>query len=186
MNRRRGGSFFVRPLGLVPTRPGSIFAHIAEIPMANWQGVYVGVILAAAVSLLVEQALVDPGCSTGRPRRAKQMRFRLHEGAPLPRTDVRVEDADEPCVGPGELEQRVRNCSTRGMDVKTYRRGHHHIRPPRIMGHEIAGEVCDVGDGVSGPELRPGLRGPPPADSGRRSQRPALTPARPRWPERRP
>jgi L-iditol 2-dehydrogenase len=62
--------------------------------------------------------------------------------------DVRVEDADEPSVGPGELKLRVRNCSTCGTDVKIFRHGHHHIRPPRIMGHEIAGEVSEVGEGV--------------------------------------
>jgi L-iditol 2-dehydrogenase len=64
--------------------------------------------------------------------------------------DVRVEDAEVPSVGQGELLLRVRNCSTCGTDVKIFRFGHHHIRPPRIMGHEIAGEVSEVGDGVSG------------------------------------
>jgi L-iditol 2-dehydrogenase len=64
--------------------------------------------------------------------------------------DVRVEDADPPSVGPGELLLRVRNCSTCGTDVKIFRFGHHHIRPPRIMGHEIAGEISEIGDGVSG------------------------------------
>jgi L-iditol 2-dehydrogenase len=64
--------------------------------------------------------------------------------------DVRVEEADAPSVGPGELLLRVRNCSTCGTDVKIFRHGHHHIRPPRIMGHEIAGEVSEVGDGVTG------------------------------------
>jgi L-iditol 2-dehydrogenase len=62
--------------------------------------------------------------------------------------DVRVEDADEPSVGPGQLKLRVRNCSTCGTDVKILRHGHHHIRPPRIMGHEIAGEVVEVGANV--------------------------------------
>jgi L-iditol 2-dehydrogenase len=64
--------------------------------------------------------------------------------------DVRVEEADEPSVGPGELKLRMRNCSTCGTDVKIFRYGHHHIRPPRIMGHELAGEVSEVGEGVDG------------------------------------
>jgi L-iditol 2-dehydrogenase len=64
--------------------------------------------------------------------------------------DVRIEEADEPSVAAGELKIRVRNCSTCGTDVKIFRYGHHHIRPPRIMGHEIAGEVSEVGDGVDG------------------------------------
>ncbi|MDQ1602306.1 MAG: L-iditol 2-dehydrogenase [Actinomycetota bacterium] len=64
--------------------------------------------------------------------------------------DIRVEDAPEPEVGPGEVKIRVRNCSTCGTDVKIFRFGHHHIRPPRVMGHEVAGEVVDVGAGVEG------------------------------------
>ncbi|MGP3959630.1 zinc-dependent dehydrogenase [Nonomuraea sp. 3N208] len=59
--------------------------------------------------------------------------------------DIRIEDAPEPAAGPGELKIRVRNCSTCGTDAKIYKFGHHHIRPPRVMGHEIAGEVVDTG-----------------------------------------
>ncbi|WP_030904429.1 zinc-dependent dehydrogenase [Streptosporangium amethystogenes] len=64
--------------------------------------------------------------------------------------DIRVEEAPEPVAGPGEIKIGVRNCSTCGTDVKISRHGHHHIRPPRVMGHEIAGEIAEVGQGVSG------------------------------------
>ncbi|MEV7968437.1 zinc-dependent dehydrogenase [Sphaerisporangium sp. NPDC088356] len=64
--------------------------------------------------------------------------------------DIRVEDAPEPSPGPGEVKIRVRNCSTCGTDVKIFKHGHHHIRPPRVMGHEIAGEIAEVGEGVAG------------------------------------
>ncbi|MFI6458807.1 zinc-dependent dehydrogenase, partial [Streptosporangium amethystogenes] len=64
--------------------------------------------------------------------------------------DIRVEEAPEPVAGPGEIKIRVRNCSTCGTDVKISRHGHHHIRPPRVMGHEIAGEITETGEGVSG------------------------------------
>ncbi|GIF13368.1 zinc-dependent dehydrogenase [Actinoplanes teichomyceticus] len=64
--------------------------------------------------------------------------------------DVRFEDVPEPEAGPGEVKIRVRNCSTCGTDVKISKFGHHHIHPPRVMGHEIAGEVVTVGDGVEG------------------------------------
>jgi L-iditol 2-dehydrogenase len=64
--------------------------------------------------------------------------------------DVRIADAPQPSPGPGEVLLRVRNCSTCGTDVKIYRFGHHHIVPPRVMGHEIAGDVVDVGAGVDG------------------------------------
>ncbi|MGJ6961700.1 zinc-dependent dehydrogenase [Streptosporangium sp. G11] len=60
--------------------------------------------------------------------------------------DIRVEEAPEPVTGPGEIKIRVRNCSTCGTDAKILKHGHHHIRPPRVMGHEIAGEVVEAVD----------------------------------------
>jgi L-iditol 2-dehydrogenase len=62
--------------------------------------------------------------------------------------DIRVEDAPEPTPGPGDVKIRVRNCSTCGTDVKISKFGHHHIVPPRVMGHEVAGEIVEVGDNV--------------------------------------
>jgi L-iditol 2-dehydrogenase len=64
--------------------------------------------------------------------------------------DVRVEDAPEPTAGPGELLVRVRNCSICGTDAKIWRSGHPDLHPPRVLGHEVAGEVAEVGDGVGG------------------------------------
>ena len=64
--------------------------------------------------------------------------------------DVRVEDAPEPSPGPGEVKLRVRNCSTCGTDVKISKSGHQHIDPPRVMGHEVAGDVVELGEGVTG------------------------------------
>jgi L-iditol 2-dehydrogenase len=62
--------------------------------------------------------------------------------------DIRIEDVPEPSPGPAEVKIRVRNCSTCGTDVKIFRSGHQNIDPPRIMGHEIAGEVVEVGSEV--------------------------------------
>lgn len=67
--------------------------------------------------------------------------------------DVRIEEAPEPVAGPGEVKLRVRNCSTCGTDVKISRYGHHHIVPPRVMGHEIAGDVVELGPGTAGWEV---------------------------------
>ncbi|MEU7874396.1 zinc-dependent dehydrogenase [Dactylosporangium sp. NPDC049140] len=64
--------------------------------------------------------------------------------------DVRIEDAPEPTPGPGDVKIRVRACSTCGTDVKILNFGHHHIVPPRVMGHEIAGEVVEAGIDVDG------------------------------------
>ncbi|WNM28067.1 zinc-dependent dehydrogenase [Demequina capsici] len=67
--------------------------------------------------------------------------------------DVRIEDVPEPEVGPGEVKIRVRNCSTCGTDVKIFYNGHQNLTPPRTIGHEIAGEIVAIGDGVDGWEL---------------------------------
>lgn len=64
--------------------------------------------------------------------------------------DVRLEDAPEPQVAAGEVKIRVRACSMCGTDVKISTSGHQRIVPPRVMGHEIAGEVVEVGEGVDG------------------------------------
>ena len=64
--------------------------------------------------------------------------------------DIRLEDAPEPTAGAGEVKIRVRACSTCGTDVKISKFGHFRIVPPRVMGHEIAGEIVEVGSGVSG------------------------------------
>jgi L-iditol 2-dehydrogenase len=62
--------------------------------------------------------------------------------------DIRLEDVDEPRVLAGELKIRVRNCSACGTDLKISRSGHPNMSAPQIMGHEIAGEIVEVGDGV--------------------------------------
>ena len=67
--------------------------------------------------------------------------------------DVRIEDVPEPEVGAGEVKIRVRNCSTCGTDVKIFYNGHQNLTPPRTIGHEIAGEIVDIGDGVQGWEV---------------------------------
>src|SRR5919205_2917678 len=64
--------------------------------------------------------------------------------------DVRLEDVPEPECGPDEVKIRVRNCSTCGTDVKIFNNGHPNMTPPQVMGHEIAGEVVEVGSDVSG------------------------------------
>jgi len=60
------------------------------------------------------------------------------------------QEVDAPTVGTGELLVRVKAALTCGTDVKTFQRGHHLMKPPMPFGHEFAGEVSLVGEGVSG------------------------------------
>ena len=77
---------------------------------------------------------------------------RQHESRPLPRARRHPprRRAPSPSAGPGDVVIRVRNCSTCGTDVKISRHGHQHIEPPRTMGHEIAGEIVELGSDVDG------------------------------------
>lgn len=72
--------------------------------------------------------------------------------------DLRFDDiaAGEP--GPGEIAVEVRAAATCGTDLKSYRRGHPKLFPtlPARFGHEFAGVVTAVGDGVD--RFRPGMR----------------------------
>lgn len=68
------------------------------------------------------------------------------------REDVRIEQVAVPEVGPGEVRVRIAVALTCGTDVKVFRRGYHArmIRPPAIFGHEFAGVIEAVGEGVTG------------------------------------
>jgi L-iditol 2-dehydrogenase len=65
--------------------------------------------------------------------------------------DVRLEEVPMPEVGAGEILVRVKTALTCGTDVKVFRRGYHArmIVPPALFGHELAGDVAQVGAGVA-------------------------------------
>ena len=64
--------------------------------------------------------------------------------------DPHIEEADRPAPGAGELLLRVRACGTCGTDAKILSFGHHHLVPPRVLGHEVTGEVEELGEGTEG------------------------------------
>jgi len=70
------------------------------------------------------------------------------------RNDVRLEKVPVPQIGPGELLVRVHTCGVCGTDLKKISTGSHSA--PRIFGHETAGIVAAVGDGVT--KFAPGDR----------------------------
>jgi L-iditol 2-dehydrogenase len=67
------------------------------------------------------------------------------------REDLRIEQVPVPVAGPGELVVRVGAALTCGTDLKVYRRGYHAkmLTPDGLFGHELAGTVESVGDGVT-------------------------------------
>ena len=75
----------------------------------------------------------------------KKMKAQLFYGP----GDVRYEETDIPEVGPGEALVRIRSALTCGSDLKTYKRGHPTmIADGSVFGHEWAGDIIDLGQGV--------------------------------------
>jgi L-iditol 2-dehydrogenase len=62
--------------------------------------------------------------------------------------DMRVETVPVPGIGPGELLIKVATCGICGTDLKKIHMGSHSA--PRIFGHEMAGTIVAVGEGVTG------------------------------------
>lgn len=67
------------------------------------------------------------------------------------REDVRLSRLPVPQPACGEVCLRVRAALTCGTDAKVFRRGYHArmIVPPAVFGHEMAGTIDSVGEGVT-------------------------------------
>ncbi len=64
--------------------------------------------------------------------------------------EVRVEDLPKPTPGPGELLLKVEACAVCGSDIRIFNFGNDRVQYPAITGHEIAGRIVAVGEGVQG------------------------------------
>jgi L-iditol 2-dehydrogenase len=61
--------------------------------------------------------------------------------------DMRVETVPVPAIGPGELLVKIATCGVCGTDLKKIHTGSHSA--PRIFGHEMAGTIVRLGEGVT-------------------------------------
>ena len=62
--------------------------------------------------------------------------------------DVRVETIPVPKIGPGEVLVKIHTCGICGTDLKKIHTGSHSA--PRVFGHEMAGTIAAIGEGVVG------------------------------------
>ncbi len=67
------------------------------------------------------------------------------------REDLRLETIDSPVPAIGEVVIAVDAATTCGTDLKVWRRGGHAkmLKPPTIFGHEAAGKIIALGEGVT-------------------------------------
>lgn len=61
--------------------------------------------------------------------------------------DIRVEDRPEPVRGEGEVLIRMRRAGICGTDYHIYGGKHPFLEYPRLIGHELAGEIAEVPEG---------------------------------------
>ena len=62
--------------------------------------------------------------------------------------DVRTEAVSIPAIGKGEVLVRLDTCGICGTDLKKIHTGSHSA--PRVFGHEMAGTIAAIGEGVQG------------------------------------
>ena len=62
-------------------------------------------------------------------------------------TDIRIEERPVPEIGSGEILVKMKACGICGTDVMEWYRK---PKAPRVLGHEMAGEIVQIGDGVTG------------------------------------
>jgi L-iditol 2-dehydrogenase len=72
--------------------------------------------------------------------------------------DLRIENVEKPKVDYGEVLVKVKAATTCGTDLKIFQRGYVSgvIQLPTVFGHEWAGDIVEVGEGV--PWLKEGIR----------------------------
>ena len=82
-----------------------------------------------------------------------EMRAAVYHGI----NDLRVESLPEPEPGTGEALLKVLSAGICGTDLRIFERGHFRIPigARRVLGHEVVGEVIEVGEGV---DLQVGTR----------------------------
>jgi len=61
-----------------------------------------------------------------------------------------VRNVPTPTAADGEILVRVRACAVCGSDIRIFHKGNPRVKPPQIIGHEVAGVIEAVGDGVTG------------------------------------
>jgi len=71
--------------------------------------------------------------------------------------DLRLENIEEPTVGPDEFLVKVKAATVCATDIRMYTYGDTRVKSPRVLGHEFAGDVQKVGANLKN-QLKVGMR----------------------------
>jgi L-iditol 2-dehydrogenase len=63
--------------------------------------------------------------------------------------DLNVVEVEKPKPSDNQILIKVKACATCGTDAKIFNHGHPRLTPPQIIGHEIAGEIVEIGARVN-------------------------------------
>ena len=63
----------------------------------------------------------------------------------LGENDVKLQEIPEPTPGPGQVKIKIRAVGICGTDIH----GHPSLVPPIVLGHELSGDIVELGPGVS-------------------------------------
>lgn len=66
--------------------------------------------------------------------------------------DIRVEECEKPVISDKEILIKVHASAICGTDLRIYKFGHFKIKEgqKRVLGHEVAGEIAEVGSAIKG------------------------------------
>jgi len=62
--------------------------------------------------------------------------------------DLRLTEVPVPAIGAEDVLVRVRDCGICASEVRTFNKGSLHTKPPRILGHEVTGDIVSIGNKV--------------------------------------
>jgi len=78
-----------------------------------------------------------------------------------------LEEVETPSCPSDSILLRVKACGFCGSDLRTYYFGHRNVTPPWIIGHEVAGEIVEVGENIDSYRVGDRLAVAPPVYCGK-------------------
>jgi len=63
---------------------------------------------------------------------------------------IEMREVERPSAGPGEVLVRIHNIGVCGSDIHVFHGKHPYTSYPVVQGHEVSGEIAEIGPGVEG------------------------------------